>query len=107
MRRRNRNGMRTYDRIKAAVEAKRSIRVVFKGRARDVSPHIIGRKNGQETVLAYQFSGYSSSGLPPRGEWRCIPVADITEVSDLDEPWRSADNYPGPQTCVDEVDVEA
>jgi hypothetical protein len=98
--------MSVYDKIRNAIAHKTAIRVVFKGNARDVCPHVIGHKNGSEKVLAYQFAGYSSSGLPPEGEWRCMFVKDISDASDIDGTWRTGTEHSQAQTCVDEVDLE-
>eukprot|EP01013_Petalomonas_cantuscygni_P016208 TRINITY_DN33174_c0_g1_i1.p1 TRINITY_DN33174_c0_g1~~TRINITY_DN33174_c0_g1_i1.p1 ORF type:complete len:102 (-),score=13.14 TRINITY_DN33174_c0_g1_i1:255-560(-) len=98
--------MGIYGEIRDAVAAKRAIRVVFKGHERDVCPHVIGHKNGHEKVLTYQFAGYSSSGLPPGGEWRCMFVSDISSVSVISAAWHTGVGHSRPQTCVDGVDLE-
>ena len=98
--------MSTYDLVRRAIADKRAIRVVFKGRERDVCPHVIGYKNGSEKVLTYQFAGYSSSGLPPGGEWRCMFVSDISSVEYIGGDWHTGTGHSRPQTCVDDVDLE-
>lgn len=98
--------MTIYRQLRDAIENKQAVRVRFKGAERDVCPHVIGFKNGSEKVLTYQFAGYSSSGLPPGGEWRCMFIADIASVTVIDKAWHTGARHSRPQTCVDEVDLE-
>jgi hypothetical protein len=68
---------------------------------------VIGMKNGREQVLTFQYGGGSSSGLPPEGQWRCMPVGGIGNVRILDERWKTGvTTHQEAQTCVDYVDVE-
>ncbi|AUC55141.1 hypothetical protein CDO87_19090 [Sagittula sp. P11] len=98
--------MNVYGKIREAVETKKAIRVIHKGHKRDVCPHVIGSKNGHDKVLTYQFAGYSSSGLPPGGEWRCMFISDITSVEILGADWQTGVGHSQTQTCVDQIDVE-
>ena len=95
-----------YATIRAAILAKQQITCVYQGRHREMCPHVIGYKNGREQVLSFQFAGDSSKGLRDGGEWRCMPVADMDQVTVRDGRWFTADNHSQPQTCVDEIDVE-
>ena len=54
----------------------------------------------------FQFAGSSSSGLPPGGEWQCMDIAAISNVSVADGPWHTGYGHSRPQTCVKSVDVE-
>jgi len=97
----------TYDQIRAAMLAKRPISLSYHGYTRKVCAHVIGLKNGREQVLTFQYGGGSSSGLPPGGQWRCMPVGGIGNVQVLDEPWKTGvTTHQETQTCVDQVDVE-
>ncbi len=98
--------MSIYGQIREAVANKRAVRVIVKGNSRDVCPHVIGRKNGREQVQTYQFAGYSSSDLAPGGEWRCIVVNDISDVTDIGDNWHTGPGHFRDQTCVDEVDLK-
>ena len=98
--------MRIYDQLRRAVADKRAIRCVFKGRLCDVCPHVVGHKNGQEMVLAFQYAGYSSTGLLPAGEWICMLVSDISEVVDMGGTWRTGTSRSRPQTCIETIDLE-
>ncbi len=98
--------MTIYQQLREAIANKQPVRVRFKGADRDVCPHVIGHKNGGQKVLTYQFAGYSSSGLPPGGEWRCMFISDIASVAVIDGAWHTGTGHSRPQTCVDEVDLE-
>ncbi len=101
--------MSAYDLIREAVVHRRSISCTYKGHLREMSPHVIGVKDGRRQALFYQFGGSSSSGLAPAGSpenWRCIPVDVLTDVAVIDRDWHSAPSYSRSQTCVDDVDVK-
>lgn len=69
-------------------------------------PHVIGTKGGRPQALFFQFAGSSGSGLPPGGEWRCIPIDGLSDVASHSGEWHTGGRPLGPQTCVDAVDVE-
>ena len=95
-----------YDILREAVITKKQIKCLYKGHIRYVCPHTIGYKNSREKVLTFQFSGGSSSGLPPQGEWRCMFIEELSQIEILDGEWHTGANHSRPQTCVDDVDVE-
>jgi hypothetical protein len=68
-------------------------------------PHVIGSKDGQPRALFFQFAGSSSRGLPPGGDWRCLPLDDLTDVSTHDGLWHTR-AHSEPQRCIEEVDLE-
>ena len=71
-------------------------------------PHVLGRtKDGRAQALFFQFAGTSSRGLAPGGDWRCMTIDGLEDVAARAGEWHTAPNYPGPQTCVELVDVEA
>jgi len=97
----------TYTLIRAAMLAKKPISITYQGYSREVCAHVIGTKNGHEQVLMFQYGGGSSRGLPPGGQWRCMPVGGIGSVQVLNGPWKTGVNtHQKTQTCVDQVDVE-
>jgi len=56
----NKNNMPspTYTIFRNAILAEQQVTCSYEGRARELSPHIIGtNKNGEEVVLAWQFAG--------------------------------------------------
>lgn len=97
----------TYALLKQAIEDKMAVTAVYDGLPRIFSPHALGTKRGQPHVLVYQFGGESRSGLPETGEWRCLDVDDLSEVSLEPSEWHTAANVFNPQSCLDEIDVVA
>ncbi len=95
-----------FQTIREAIQNKRLIRCTYHGYAREMSPHVLGWKEGRETLLSFQFGGASSKGLPPSGEWRCMIVEGIKDIRSFDGEWRTGANHSRPQTCVDNIDTE-
>ena len=99
----------TYNLIRQAILNKQQVVATYQGHRREMCPHVIGKKNGREQALFYQFGGSSSSGLEPAGStknWRCIPIAGLKDVSVREGAWHSFSPHTQPQTCVDRIDVE-
>lgn len=96
----------TYRSIRIAMENKHQITCMYQGRYREICCHTLGYKGGREKVLAFQFGGDSSKGLPPGGEWRCMFVDEITDAIAKEGDWHTRDNHLRPQTCVDDVEFE-
>ena len=96
----------SYDVLRAAIIDKQQVTCAYQGYSREICPHVIGTKNGQNKVLSFQFAGDSSRGLPPDGQWRCMFVDQITDAQANDGPWHTSDSHTQPQTCVDEIDAE-
>ena len=99
--------MDTSSIIRRAILDKLQVVATYKGLRREMCPHAIGVKKGKVHALFYQFAGESSSGLPPDGEWRCLVVDELSNVSVLEGAWHTSPNYSiERQTCIDDVDVE-
>jgi len=98
-----------YDLIRNAVLNKRQVVATYRGHVREMSPHVLGlaKSDRLPQCLFYQFGGSSSSGLPPEGEWRCLPLAGLSNVSVRDGAWHTGESHTQPQTCVWEVHVVA
>ena len=101
----------TYQLVRDAILNKRQVWGIYNGYARAMCPHTLGlSKKGEEQALFYQFGGESKSGLGSPGDpnnWRCVPLAGLSNVSVKDGAWHSAPNHTRPQTCVAQIDVEA
>lgn len=97
----------SYELIRTATLARRQVVATYKGYRRELCPHVLGLKNGRRQALFFQFGGGSSSTLPPRGEWRCIPVDGLRDVVVRDGSWHTSVGHQRPETCVDTIDVEA
>lgn len=81
---------------------------MYHGLYREICPHIVGqRKDGSDSVLAFQFAGQTSKGtLPAGGEWRCFEIGQMEIIECRDGPWHTRDVHARPQTCIKVVDVE-
>ncbi|MFT8722619.1 MAG: hypothetical protein ABF443_11840 [Acetobacter malorum] len=100
--------MTKYQKLKEAVISKKSVRFHYRDYVRVCSPHTIGHTDGKERILAYQYGGQSSRGLPPKGEWRCFDVEGISGLEFTgDDEWRTGERHTRPQTCVKNVEAEA
>ena len=113
--------MGVYEVLYEAITKHHSLRVMYKGHERLISPHKLGTK--QETgedgkpyphrnVFVYQFGGYSSKIIKPDGSkdnWRCWYVEDITGISVLaEERWHTSHEYAaGVNHCIDSIHIEA
>ncbi len=100
--------MANYDLIRQAIVTKQQIHATYDVYHREMCPHVLGTKNGADQCLFYQFGGQSKSGLSanPIQNWRCIPIARLTNVKLVSGAWQSASNHSRAQTCVDIIDVE-
>jgi hypothetical protein len=96
-----------YEMIADAVRKKRQVLATYHGLRREMCPHVLGRgPDGEVQALFFQFGGESSKGLPPEGEWRCLKLSELHDVTIRDGPWRWAPRR-HQQACVQEVDVQA
>jgi hypothetical protein len=94
-----------YSIVRQAILDKHQIVATYRGHRREMCPHVLGTKDGREQALFFQFAGSSSSGLPPGGEWRCIPVEGLVDVVGRAGRWHTGHGT-RPQTCLDLVDVQ-
>lgn len=100
-----------YALVRQAIVEKKNISATYSGLTREMSPHVLGKKNGKEQALFYQYGGQSSSRqIMPDGSpenWRCIELSKLTNVVLLEDgQFHTAPNHSRPQTCVDQIDVE-
>jgi hypothetical protein len=96
----------TYSTIRQAIEDQKQVVATYRGLVREVCPHAIGTKGGREQAIVFQFAGESSQGLPDGGEWRCLAIDGLSDVSVRSGEWHTGTNHSQPNTCIDEVDVE-
>ncbi len=95
--------------IRRAIAEKLQVITTYDGHRRGRYPHLLGTTNGRRQALRYQLGGSSRSvdvvepGLV--GNWSCIPLARLAEVSLGVEAWHIADNFAATQTCVAIIDV--
>lgn len=95
-----------YSIVRGAITHRQQILATYGGYRREMCPHAIGTKGGRPQALFFQFGGSSSSGLPPGGEWRCLPLAGLSDVVAVDGEWHTGTSHTQAQTCVDVVDLE-
>jgi hypothetical protein len=94
----------TYALVRQAIEQRRQVHATYGGLRRRMCPHVLGTKGGQPRALFFQFAGDSGRGLVPGGDWRCLPLAGLTEVTLHDGPWHTR-AHSEPQRCIDDVDL--
>jgi hypothetical protein len=95
----------TYALVRRAIEERRQVHATYAGHQRRMCPHVIGTRAGRQRALFFQFAGGSSRGLLPGGDWRCLRLDGLSDVSIHDGPWHTR-THSEPQRCVDEVDLE-
>lgn len=101
--------MDVYQMVRQAIIDKKQVIATYHGHPREMCPHVIGWKGGRAQALFYQFAGASSSGLGPDGSpgnWRCLFLDELSNVTVRTGAWHTAPNHSRPQTCVDDIDVE-
>jgi hypothetical protein len=95
-----------YDLLSQAISERKQVLADYDGYHREMCPHVLGTKDGTLHVLSFQFAGDSSKGLPPGGQWKCMDVDGLSNVSLREGQWITGQRRTGkPQTCVDEVHV--
>lgn len=98
------------DLITVAIQKKMIVTATYQGLVRVMCPHVVGyksNKKGQElNALFFQFAGESKSGLPPGGQWRCIHLDQLANVSTAPGEWHTGPDHSRPQTCVDHILAE-
>ena len=67
-------------------------------------PHVIGTRDGEPRALFFQFAGSSGRGLRPQGDWRCLPLVGLSDVSIHGGLWHTR-AHSEPQRCIDDVDL--
>jgi len=90
------------DLIVEAIQKKMVVTAMYQGYERIMCPHVIGYKGGTRlNALFFQFAGGSKSGLPPGGQWRCVHVQELSNVSIAPGEWHTGPSHTRPQNCVD------
>jgi len=83
--------------LETALRQHRPVQLTYHGRARLVSPHALGWKNGRPMLLAYQTADHNTQTPPadPRKQWRNMFIDHIEQIETADpaSQWETADNY--------------
>ena len=95
-----------YKQFAQAMATRKQILCEYDGYPRELCAVILGHSKGQEKALTFQFGGQSSSGLPPRGEWRCLWLSKVSNVRLRDGIWHAGSRHTRTQGCVEDVDVD-
>jgi uncharacterized protein YutE (UPF0331/DUF86 family) len=96
----------TYRLFEQAMTDGKQIVCMYDGYRREICPIILGHSQGEEKALTYQFGGESRSGLPNRGEWRCLFLSRVREVQLRKGRWHTGDSHSQPSRCVEIVDLD-
>jgi predicted DNA-binding transcriptional regulator YafY len=95
-----------YRLFEQAMRLRKQIVCIYRGRTREICPVILGHTDGHEVALTYQFAGASNSRLPPGGQWRCLSLSEVNEVTLRDGPWLVGTRHARQQSCVQDVDLD-
>jgi hypothetical protein len=94
----------TYALVRRAIAEKLQVHATYSGHRRRMCPHVIGGRGGEPRALFFQFAGGSGRGLDPGGDWRCLPLAGLAEVSLHGGSWHTR-AHSEPQSCIEDVDL--
>jgi hypothetical protein len=96
----------TYRLFREAILNEKQVVCTYESYRRELCPLIVGYRNGEERVLAFQFAGQSSKPLPRGGDWKCFALAKVRGAKLRDGPWFEGGEHRAEQTCIDEVDLD-
>ena len=71
--------------LRAAIQQKRLVELIYKEKTRILEPHDYGVHNGSVKLLGYQVGGSSSGRLP---NWRWMEVDSISDLHLLNRTFR-------------------
>jgi hypothetical protein len=95
----------TFSLFHEAILNRQQVTCLYQGRYREVCPHVLGHKDGQERALVYQFGGESSGGFA-RQDWRCFDLCHVKEAEVRNGEWHSGAHHRKAQRCVDSVYID-
>ncbi len=95
-----------YQLIKGAIINKQHVIAIYKGKYREMCPHVIGSKRGKLKALFWQFAGESNSEPYMQGGWRDTFVVDVQVLEIREGVWQTGPRHSRMQHSVDVVDVE-
>ena len=97
----------SYALIRQAILDRCSLTATYDGSLRHFCPHTIGSDTkGESNVMAFQYAGGSSKGLPSGGDWRCFRVNGLYGVRRNEDGWHTGDDHSRPSNCIARIDVE-
>ena len=94
--------------IRDAIRNRLQLTFWCNGHYRQVSPHMLGRKNGEWHMLGWQINDDSEKGFAPEGSrWRCFELEDMSQLESQEGEWhRGWTSGRGRQYCIDEDDMD-
>jgi hypothetical protein len=95
-----------YALFRQAILEEKQITCMYQGYYREICPLILGHTDGEEVALTYQFGGESRSGLKRSEPWRCLKLAEVTDVRLREGPRHEGKRHRKEQTCVEDVDLD-
>jgi len=95
----------TYALVRRAIAEKLCVEAIYGGHRRQLCSHLIGTRAGEPRALFFQYAGGSSRGLAPGGDWRCLPLAHLGEISLREGKWHTRPHSHS-QHCIDAVELE-
>jgi len=97
----------TYELFHEAMSKRQPITCTYDGLRRELCPIILGRTDGEERVLAFQFAGETHNGpVRPSGEWKCLRLASVQNAELGTGKWHAGEQHSTTQTCIKEVDYD-
>jgi hypothetical protein len=76
-----------------AILNRQQVTCFYKGRYREICPHILGHTDSEEAALVYQFGGDSAGGLTSRDKWRCFHLANVDKAELRTGRWYSGSSH--------------
>jgi hypothetical protein len=94
--------------LQQAIAEHKTVKAIYHGHERLLCPHLLGWRNGQAKLLAYQASGTTSTGrlnLDPTQRWRSMFLDQIEHLVITSDPWQTAPNYTPNVAGIDVIEV--
>jgi len=91
--------------ITRAIDVQSVVRTTYEAedQSRELCLARIGTKDGVHYLEAFQTGGFSKSGLPAGGEWRCFRLMSLGNPSAVDGEWRLGERESEDTRCFDDV----
>jgi hypothetical protein len=95
----------TYTLFRNSILAGQQVICSYAGRHRELYPLILGtNKDGDETVLAWQFGGESFGKLP---QWRCLKLANVSDAHAGVQHTHDGYLRRCEQSCIFNIDIDS
>jgi hypothetical protein len=96
-----------YQLFLRAMREKKQVLCVYQGYPRELCPILLGRTGLEEKSLVFQFGGRTSQGpIRPGGDWKCLRLAEVTDIVLRDGPWRAGASHSAAQHCLKMVEYD-